>query len=172
PFGCPDIHVTSLTKENITKAIEDYARDEAYFLKLSFLGGGNRHSALGIDEMNRIIRTINNRTFLWEKELYSELHKLEIIDIEYPLYYEYVNKDDGCIPVVVKVNDGMSYKITVITPNYYYWYMQKNKMGYMPPSPPYLMVRSLTKQYIQQALESCLEDNGYALKFYFVAQNG
>ncbi|GAC42802.1 hypothetical protein PPOP_2162, partial [Paenibacillus popilliae ATCC 14706] len=31
PFGCPDIHVTSLTKENITKAIEDYARDEAYF---------------------------------------------------------------------------------------------------------------------------------------------
>ncbi|GAC41511.1 hypothetical protein PPOP_0861, partial [Paenibacillus popilliae ATCC 14706] len=31
---------------------------------------------------------------------------------------------------------------------------------------------SLTKQYIQQALESCLEDNGYALKFYFVAQNG
>ncbi|GAC43918.1 ferritin-like protein [Paenibacillus popilliae ATCC 14706] len=33
-------------------------------------------------------------------------------------------------------------------------------------------MRSLTKEYIRQALEACLEDDGYALKFYFIAQHG
>jgi hypothetical protein len=50
--------------------------------------------------------------------------------------------------------------------------MQEHGIGYIPASPPHLMVRSLTKQYIRQALEDCLEDDGYALKFYFIAQHG
>ncbi|GAC43742.1 hypothetical protein [Paenibacillus popilliae] len=170
-YGGLCIHVKSLTEDNINKAIEDYARDEAYFLKLSFLWG-MRYGALSVEEMNRIIRTINNRSFLWEGAPDNELHELDINDIEYPLYYKYGNKDDGCTTVLVKANDGMTYKTTVVTPNYYYWYMRENGIGYMPASPPHLMVRSLTKEYIQQALEYCLEDNGYNLKFNFIAQNG
>ncbi|WP_052516646.1 hypothetical protein, partial [Paenibacillus popilliae] len=171
PFGCPDMHVQSLTNENITQSIEDYARDDAYFLKLSFLGGGNRQeAAFCIEEMNDIIRKMNKQPFVWDEAPANERHELEIIEIEYPPNYEDVNKDEGCIPVVVKANDGMTYHITVITPNYYYCYMQEHGIGYIPASPPHLKVRSLTKEYIRQALEACLEDDGYALKFYFIAQ--
>ncbi|MBP0726856.1 hypothetical protein J5Y03_16995 [Bacillus sp. RG28] len=94
---------------------------------------------------------------------------MRIKDIEFPAYYETLDKNNGNLDVFVKMTDGMTYTMVVTTPNNYYWYMDKEGLDYIPAAPPDIIVRTLTKENIWKAIESFAEDNGYWLKLYFLA---
>jgi len=49
--GCPNIIVKKLTKEIITEAINEYAKDDAYWLKCYYLPG-----VIDIDTLNQFIK--------------------------------------------------------------------------------------------------------------------
>ncbi|WP_270166693.1 hypothetical protein [Paenibacillus sp. SYP-B4298] len=70
------------------------------------------------------------------------------------------------IDVFVSTDEGFDFNISVTTPNNYYWYMEKEGLNYIPASPPDIIVKSLTTENIQQAVESFLEDDGYWIKVY------
>lgn len=95
---------------------------------------------------------------------------MKIKNIEWPLYFdriEDVNNDN--IDVFVELEDGMSYTMVITTPKYYYEYMDKERLDYIPASPPEIIVRRLTKENIRKAIETYVEDNAYWLKLYFLA---
>lgn len=53
----PDIIVRRLTEENIRQAIEAYAEDDAYWMKLYFLSG-ERNGAFDLETMNKMLTDI------------------------------------------------------------------------------------------------------------------
>jgi len=57
PASPPDIIVRSLTEDNIRHAIETYAQNDAYWLKLFFLAGDR--SAIDIESMNKAVVALN-----------------------------------------------------------------------------------------------------------------
>ncbi|MFD1739556.1 hypothetical protein ACFSCX_24035 [Bacillus salitolerans] len=94
---------------------------------------------------------------------------MKIIEIKYPTYFDELDKYNGNLDVFVTLEDGMTYTMVVTTPNNYYWYMDKEEIDYIPASPPDIIVRTLTKENIQKAIESYVGDNAYWLKLYFLA---
>ena len=73
---------------------------------------------------------------------------------------------DDKIDILVEAEDGYEYKLTVCTPQFYYSYMDKEGLNYVPASPPDVIVKELTDEYIMQALQSFCEDEGYWMKAY------
>lgn len=55
----PMIIVKTLTDENVRKAIESYAAEDAYWLKLHFLAGA-RKGIFAIEEMDKMIKVIHD----------------------------------------------------------------------------------------------------------------
>ncbi len=94
---------------------------------------------------------------------------LKILNIEFPLYYDQLDKDNGNMDVFVKLDDGMTYTMVVSTPSNYYWYMDKEGLDYIPASPPDIIVRNLNQDIVRKAIETFVQDNGYWLKLYFLA---
>lgn len=94
---------------------------------------------------------------------------MKIIDIEFPTYFETIDKNNDNIDVFVRMEDGMTYTMVVTTPNHYYWYMDKEGLDYIPASPPDIIVRTLTKENIWKAIETFTEENAYWLKLYYLA---
>jgi hypothetical protein len=94
---------------------------------------------------------------------------LKIIDIEFPTYFETLDKNNGNLDVFVKMEDGMTYTMVVTTPNNYYWYMDKEGLDYIPASPPDIIVRTLTKENIWKAIETFTVDDAYWLKLYYLS---
>jgi uncharacterized protein YgfB (UPF0149 family) len=47
--------------------------------------------------------------------------------------------------------------------------MVKEQLDYIPAAPPEIIVRKLTKENIEAAINSYLEDNGYWFKLYYLA---
>ncbi|OXM15593.1 hypothetical protein [Paenibacillus herberti] len=94
---------------------------------------------------------------------------MRIMNIEYPTSLEKIediNNDN--IDVVVTLEDGVSYVIVVSTPQNYHWYMDKEEINYIPPSPPNVVVRSLTEENIRSAVEAFATNEAYWLKLYFL----
>ncbi|MGA3599120.1 hypothetical protein [Lysinibacillus agricola] len=50
---------------------------------------------------------------------------MKIIDIEFPTYFETIDKNNDNIDVFVRMEDGVTYTMVITTPNNYYWYMDK-----------------------------------------------
>lgn len=95
---------------------------------------------------------------------------MKIKQIDYPTSLSEVKDiNNGNIDVFVETDDGMIYTFVVTTPNNYYWYMDKERLDYIPASSPDIIVRSLTEENIKKALETFLEDEGYWLKVYFLS---
>ncbi|MGG3835835.1 hypothetical protein ABU162_29920 [Paenibacillus thiaminolyticus] len=94
---------------------------------------------------------------------------MKILNIEYPSYYDSLDKENGNMDIFVKLNDGMIYTMVVTTPNNYYWYMDKEGLDYIPASPPDIIVRSLNKEVVEKAIQTYIQDNAYWLKLYFLA---
>lgn len=63
----------------------------------------------------------------------------------------------------------MTYNMVVTTPKYFYTYMVKEQLDYIPAAPPEIIVRKLTKENIEAAINSYLEENGYWFKLYYLA---
>ncbi|MNI28351.1 hypothetical protein D3C73_821250 [compost metagenome] len=94
---------------------------------------------------------------------------LKILNIEFPLYYDQLDKDNGNMDVFVKLEDGMTYTMVVSTPNNYYWYMDKEGLDYIPASPPDIIVRNLHQDNVRKAIETFVQEKAYWLKLYFLA---
>lgn len=95
---------------------------------------------------------------------------MKIVKLELPLYFENI-KDiyNDNIDIFVELDDGITYTIVVTTPKFFYSYMDKEGLNYIPASPPEIIVRSLTVENIRSAVESYLENNAYWLKLYYLA---
>ncbi|MCM3360230.1 MULTISPECIES: hypothetical protein [unclassified Psychrobacillus] len=94
---------------------------------------------------------------------------MKIRDIEFPAYFDTIDKNNDNIDVFVTMEDGMTYTMVVTTPSNYYWYMDKEGLDYIPASPPDVIVRTLTKENIWKAIETFTEDNAYWLKLFFLS---
>lgn len=94
---------------------------------------------------------------------------MKIIKIEYPSYYDSLDKENGNMDVFVEMDDGMTYTMVIVTPSNYYWYMDKEGLDYIPASPPDIIVRSLEKEIVEKALQTYVQDNAYWLRLYFLA---
>lgn len=97
---------------------------------------------------------------------------MKVLDIQYPTSLDKIqdiNNDN--IDVIVTLEDGISYVIVVTTPQNYYWFMDKERIDYVPPSPPLVIVRSLTEENIRIAIEAFAENEAFWLKIYFLLGN-
>ncbi len=97
-------------------------------------------------------------------------NKLKINNITYPTPLSYIKDiENDNIDVFVELEDGITYTVVVSTPKNLIWYMDKEEMDYINPSPPLVMVRTLTEDNIRKALESFAEKDAYWLKLYHLA---
>jgi hypothetical protein len=78
--------------------------------------------------------------------------------------------EDSNIDVFVEVEDGFTYTVVVGTAKNIDYLMDKNEMNYFEPGDPFIIVKELTQEIIEETLKAYAEDNdGYWLKFYHFA---
>lgn len=95
---------------------------------------------------------------------------MKIKKITYPTALEKIpDLYNDNIDVFVETEDGLHFTMTVCTPLFYLHLMEKEKLNFIPASPPDIIVKKLTHNNIQEALESFCEDDGYWMKLYFLS---
>ena len=77
-------------------------------------------------------------------------------------------KDDN-IDVFVELEDGSNYTVVVGTPKNLESLMDKEKSDFFGPGCPFIIVKKLTKEIIEEAIKEHAKDNAYWLKFYHLA---
>ena len=73
---------------------------------------------------------------------------------------------DDNMDVAVKLDDGHEYIVVVATPKNLLTLMNNEKSDFLSPGDPMIIVKKMTKEVIEQAIEVYAENNGYYLKFY------
>jgi hypothetical protein len=68
--------------------------------------------------------------------------------------------------VIVTLEDGHNYVIIVTTIQNILTTMNEEKSHFLPPGEPMIIVRKLTKEIIEEAIQAYAEDEAYHLKFY------
>jgi len=68
--------------------------------------------------------------------------------------------------VAVKLNDGHEYIVVVATQKNLLTLMDNEKSDFLSPGNPMIIVRKLTKEVVEEAIEAYAKDNKYYLKFY------
>jgi|GEM_PF-503357 len=98
---------------------------------------------------------------------------MKVVSIEYPVPLNKVSDvlDDN-IDVFVTLEDGVTYSVVVFTPKNFISCMDNNGLDYLPPSPPPIIVRSLTQENIENAILAYAEDNAFWLKVIYLAGGG
>lgn len=94
---------------------------------------------------------------------------MKITSITYPVDLKKIkNLEDDSIDVFVELDDKNLYVLVVTTPSNYYSRMEKSKINFIKPGPPDIIVRSLKKEIIEEAIYAFLQDDAYWLKLYFL----
>ena len=75
------------------------------------------------------------------------------------------------IEVFVRLQDEFPLTIVVGTPKNLQYLMEKDKVNFYGPGLPWIIVRKLTKEIIQEAIKAYIDDKpeGYWLKLYYFA---
>ena len=74
------------------------------------------------------------------------------------------------IDVFIELEDGYTYVLVVATPKNIKYLMEKDKINYFEPGHPFLIVKELTKEIIEEAAKAyAKESDEYWLKFYHFA---
>jgi len=73
---------------------------------------------------------------------------------------------DDNIDVAVKLDDGHEYIVVVATQKNLLTLMNNEKSDFLSPGDPMIIVRKLTKEVVEKAIEAYVEDEAYYLKFY------
>lgn len=97
---------------------------------------------------------------------------MKVLDIQYPTSLdkiEDINNDN--VDIIVTLEDGMAYTLVVSTPQNFNWYMNKEETYYLPPSPPHIVVKSVTEKNILAAVEAFAEGDAYWLKVFYLLGN-
>jgi hypothetical protein len=91
--------------------------------------------------------------------------------ISFPTYLEDITDiENSNIDVFVELEDGYTYTVVVATAKNIESLMDKEKMNYFEPGYPFIIVKKLTKDIIEETLKAYAENNdGYWLKLYHFA---
>jgi hypothetical protein len=94
-----------------------------------------------------------------------------VVKISFPSIWEEVTEiEDGNIDVFVELDDGYTYTVVVATAKNIEYLMDKEKMNYFGPGHPFIIVKELTKDIIEETLKAYAEEyDGYGLKLYHFA---
>ena len=77
--------------------------------------------------------------------------------------------DDDNIDVFVELDDGYSYTVVVATYKNIVSQMDKTKNEFLEPGSPFIIVKRLTKEIIEQAIKSFAKDDAYWLKLHHLS---
>lgn len=89
------------------------------------------------------------------------------IEISYPTALDKIkNIYDDKIDVFVKLDDDLSYTLTICTPQHYYTYMEKENLDFVSAGCPDIIVKVLTYDVIEKAVRNFCNNNAYYLKKY------
>jgi hypothetical protein len=114
---------------------------------------------------------------------------MRINNIMFPTYLKDIKDiENGNIEVFVEVENGYIYTVVVATAKNIDYLMEKKKMNYFEPGHPFIIVKELTQEIIEETLQAYAEKNdgyfapdendgysyveghdGYWLKFYHFA---
>lgn len=91
--------------------------------------------------------------------------------ISFPTYLEDITDiEDDNIDVFVELEDGYSYTVVVATAKNIESLMDNEKMNYFTPGHPFIIVKKLTKDIIEETMKAYGETyDGYWLKLYHFA---
>jgi len=91
--------------------------------------------------------------------------------ISFPTYLEDITDiENSNIDVFVELENGYTYTVVVATAKNIESLMDKEKMNYFEPGYPFIIVKKLTKDIIEETLKAYTENNdGYWLKLYHFA---
>lgn len=73
---------------------------------------------------------------------------------------------DDNVDVAVKLDDEHDYIVVVATQKNLLTLMNNEKSDFLSPGDPMIIVRKLTKEVVEDAIQVYAENNGYYLKFY------
>ena len=77
--------------------------------------------------------------------------------------------EDYNIDVLVELEDNYTYTVVIATAKNIVSLMDKEKRNFLEPGDPFIIVRKLTKQIIEEAVKAYAENDAYWLKFYHFA---
>ena len=73
---------------------------------------------------------------------------------------------DDNLDVAVELDDGHEYVLVVATQRNLLSLMDNEKSNFLDPGAPMIIVRKLTQEIIEDAIQAYAQDDGYYLKFY------
>ena len=73
---------------------------------------------------------------------------------------------DSNMDVAVKLDDGRTYVVVVGTPKNLLRLMENEKSDFLSPGDPIVIVKKMTKEVVEKAIQAYAEDQAYYLKFY------
>lgn len=78
-----------------------------------------------------------------------------------------IDVESSNIDVFVELEDGSTYTVVVATAKNIEYLMDKGEMNYFKPGHPFVIVKTITKDIIEETIQACLSYNkGYWLKLY------
>ena len=93
-----------------------------------------------------------------------------IKSISFPTYLEDITDiENSNIDVFVELEDGYTYTVVIATAKNIVSLMDKEKTNFLEPGDPFIIVRKLTKEIIEEAVKAYAENDAYWLKFYHFA---
>ena len=73
---------------------------------------------------------------------------------------------DYNMDVAVKLDDGRTYVVVVGTPKNLLRLMENEKSDFLSPGDPIVIIKKMTKEVVEKAIQAYAEDDAYYLKFY------
>jgi len=73
---------------------------------------------------------------------------------------------DDNMDVSVTLENGLNYLLVVGTPKNLLKLMENEKSDFLSPGEPIIIVKKMTKEVVEKAIQAYAEGNGYYLKFY------
>jgi len=93
----------------------------------------------------------------------------EISFVRPNLLEEIADIEDYNVDVFVELEDGYTCTVVVGTAKNLEWLIEKEKKNFFGPSHPFIIVKKLTKEIIEETIQAYAENNGYWLKLYHFA---
>ena len=88
-------------------------------------------------------------------------------NISFPTPLEYIEDiEDDNIDVFVELEDGYTHTVVIATFKNLLSLMDKEKMDFSEPGCPFIIVKKLTKDIIEETIKAYPEDDAYWLKLY------
>jgi hypothetical protein len=99
---------------------------------------------------------------LYKKNYYKKIMQVKRIEILGKLE----NILDDNVDVAVELDNGHTYVVVVATQKNLLTLMTNEKSNFLSPGDPMIVVKELTKEVVEKAIEAYAEDDAYYLKFY------